>query len=80
MTSIEMRDSLLGIECRCGERKLGGMSFCRDCWMRLPRAMGRALYKLIGDGYEAAYIAACKYLDDDDRPPLVLGRVFGKTS
>ena len=42
--------------------------------------MGRALYKLIGDGYEAAYTAACKWLDDDDRPPEVLGRVFGKTS
>ena len=80
LSAREMRDSLLGIECRCGRTKKGGMSLCRECWNRLPREMGRALYRLIGDGYEAAYTAACKWLDEENIPPHVIGRVFGGTS
>ena len=80
LSAREMRDSLLGIECRCGRGKKGGMSLCRDCWQKLPRLMGIDLYRLIGDGYEAAYTAACKWLDGDALPSRVTGKMFGRTS
>jgi hypothetical protein len=80
LSTREMRDSLLGIECRCGRGKKGGMSLCRECWSRLPRDLGHRLYRLIGDGYEAAYTSACKWLDEDNLTPRVTGKMFGRTS
>jgi hypothetical protein len=70
-----MRLELLGLECRCSNTKKGGMSLCHVCWFRLPRDLQRSLYKLIGAGYQAAYTAACKWLDEDAMPPRVIGKV-----
>lgn len=50
-------------ECFCGRAKKSGKSFCYRCFTELPYEMRRALYKRIGDGYEAAYDAAVDYLD-----------------
>lgn len=72
----EMRGSLLGYECRCGNTKASGKSFCRECWNRLPRDIGRRLYRLIGDGYEAAYTAACRFLEGEESPPRFMGKVL----
>jgi len=49
--------------CFCGRNKKSGKAFCYRCFAELPHDMRRALYKRIGDGYEAAYDAAVNYLD-----------------
>ncbi len=42
-------------ECQCGRTKKSRMSFCYTCYKSLPRDIQRALYALIGSGYEEAY-------------------------
>jgi hypothetical protein len=54
-TRSEMLEELLGLECRCGNTKRSGMSFCRRCFLLLPRKLKHDLYKLMGNGYEGAY-------------------------
>jgi len=56
-------DELTSDECACGQPKKAGHSFCYRCYMRLPGDMRRDLWKRIGDGYEAAYEAAVKWLE-----------------
>jgi hypothetical protein len=51
-------------ECQCGQWKKPGYSLCYRCYKALPRDMRNDLYKLVGRGYEAAYDAALKYLND----------------
>ena len=46
----------------CGSKKPSRMSFCADCYWRLPREKRIALYRLFGDGYEEAYTLALKWL------------------
>ncbi len=75
MTAGEMRDQLLGRECQCGKTKGGGKSFCYHCFIALPRKIQRALYKLIGDGYEEAYRNARAYLEEQASTPRVIGRL-----
>jgi hypothetical protein len=53
---------LKSLECHCGRRKSRGMSFCMRCFHLLPLDLRRALYRKIGDGYEAAYREACARL------------------
>ena len=54
-------------ECFCGMPKVSGKSFCYRCFTALPHDMRRELYKRVGDGYEAAYDAAVKYLEEVGR-------------
>lgn len=54
---------LQGGFCRCGGTKPCGRTFCGTCYHALPMANRRALWKLMGDGYEAAYADACALLD-----------------
>ena len=47
----------------CGGMKTSGHSVCRrKCWPQLSRFEKAALYKRIGDGYEAAFNAAMNTL------------------
>jgi len=55
-------DELMSDECACGRPKWPKRSFCYRCYVRLPADMRRDLYKRIGDGYEAAYEEAVKWL------------------
>jgi hypothetical protein len=45
--------------CKCGRAKLARQSFCRWCFASLKPDVRNALYKNFGEGYEAAYTAAC---------------------
>jgi len=63
---IDQRDllkELAGSACRCGRVKRPRQTFCSRCFQRLPPALKRALYRRIGEGYEAAYQAAVASLD-----------------
>ena len=51
-------------ECFCGKAKKRGWSFCYLCYRSLPRDMQRDLWRRIGFGYEEAYEAAVKWLDE----------------
>lgn len=53
---------LRGVSCQCGGKKGEGKSFCMKCYKALTLDMKRALYKRVGDGYEAAYAAAMAFL------------------
>ena len=57
-------DELRSAECQCGKGKRVGMSLCYDCYTSLPADMKSDLWKGIGNGYEAAYEAAVKHLDN----------------
>lgn len=74
MTARELRDELLGLECRCDKTKGRGETFCYHCFLTLPRKMQRDLYKLIGEGYEEAYGRALAHLEQQESPPKVLGK------
>ena len=55
---------LLSNECQCGRRKKSRHSLCWPCFKRLPWSMQQDLYLGIGEGYEEAYDAALKWLND----------------
>lgn len=57
-----------GIHCRCGVPKQPRQTFCRKCYYALSRPEQKALYKLVGKGYEEAYQNAVRHL-------AALGRV-----
>ncbi len=63
MTNKESIEQLLENECRCGNEKKSGQSFCSPCYRSLPRALRNALYNHVGCGYQQAYQLACKTLD-----------------
>lgn len=50
-------------ECLCERYKHPGYAFCWRCYKSLPVEMQRALYKKIGNGFEAAYEEAVKFLE-----------------
>ena len=54
---------LRGTTCRCGAAKRTRETFCRDCYYRLSPPQRRALYRLVGEGYEEAYAAAVAKLE-----------------
>ena len=55
--------SLRSAECpACAGSKKSGMSFCYACYRDLPKGMARALYKRVGQGYEAAFDTAVLHL------------------
>lgn len=57
-----MRAELAGIKCRCGSVKKPAQTFCRQCYFLLSPQERHDLYKRIGRGYEAAYVAAVIHL------------------
>ena len=62
--AAEAVNSLGSYKCRCGLLKDNkGVSFCRDCYMSLPKSMRAALRERAGQGYVESYIAACELLD-----------------
>lgn len=63
-------DRLQSTTCDCGRPKQRKMSFCRVCFWSLPQDMRRALYRKIGEGYEAAYRAACSHLQGDEEEKI----------
>ena len=65
MTGHELTAELAGLRCRCGGVKMFRQTFCRRCYRLLPRAIAKALYKRMGEGYEDAYAAACAHLEDE---------------
>lgn len=53
----------MGCLCQCGKSKKARMSFCPNCFFRLPDKLRKNLYKTFGRGYEEAYDAAVEYLN-----------------
>jgi hypothetical protein len=63
ITADQAVEELDGTTCKgCGRLKDSGKSHCRKCYFALPVDMRRALYRRIGQGYEAAYAESLKYL------------------
>jgi hypothetical protein len=56
---------LLLPECACGKPKKRGMAFCYRCFMELPKYEKGQLYLKVGQGFEAAYENARRYLERD---------------
>ena len=57
-------ETLKSTECQCEGEKKRGRAVCFSCWRRLPENLQRALYRPIGRGFEAAYEAAYRHLND----------------
>lgn len=57
--------------CVCGHKKEANTGFCRGCYFRLPREMQNALWKRFGEGFETAFHAARKFLEEapKTKPP-----------
>jgi hypothetical protein len=62
MTRAGALAQLRRTNCACTNRKRPGKAFCPDCYHRLPQDMRAQLYQAIGEGYEAAYVAAVQQL------------------
>ncbi len=56
-------EALISTKCRCGNAKASKQTFCRTCYLSLPKQIRQALYKRISQGYEEAYAAAAERLD-----------------
>lgn len=56
-------EQLLSNVCQCGKRKKPHMSFCPNCFFRLPEEKRDDLYKQWLHGYEESYDAAVEYLN-----------------
>jgi hypothetical protein len=54
-------------KCRCFAPKERRHTFCKHCYYALPFAMRRKLYDRVGEGYEAAYVAAVRFLAAEGR-------------
>lgn len=59
------REELDSNGCACDRQKKPGFSFCYRCNSELPSEMKKALYRKPGHGYEEAYEAACKWLEEN---------------
>jgi hypothetical protein len=57
--------ALASNECACGKDKKPGYAFCYGDYAALPDKMKRALWKRIGQGFEEAYEAAIKWLEEN---------------
>jgi len=57
-------DALMSSRCSCGKKKTPKKSFCLACFLMLPQDLKNDLYSRLGDGYEQAYDAAEKYLEE----------------
>ncbi len=52
--------NLRGIVCACNSSKLGGKSFCRRCYFKLPKDLRDALYQSVG--YPETFRRALRFL------------------
>ena len=59
-------NALMSNECVCGGEKKLRQSFCYKCFKKLPRDLKNDLYSHMGDGYEEAYDASVKFLEESD--------------
>jgi len=59
-------DALMSNECYCGAEKKPKKSFCYRCFKKLRRDLQTDLYSRMGDGYEEAYDAAVKWIDEEE--------------
>lgn len=62
MRTIDILADLISTRCRCGSPKKPRRSVCVDCWRILSEVEQRALYRKVGQGYEAAYEKAITVL------------------
>ncbi len=62
MSKTDLSAVLKAVKCQCGSEKKPGDPFCYDCFKSLPPLYQKALYKVMGNGYEEAYGAAVRYL------------------
>jgi hypothetical protein len=53
-------------KCICSRWKPKARSFCGACYHNLPAELRRALYRRIGEGYEAAFTEAVKFLAEQE--------------
>ncbi len=60
-------EALRSEECTCSRPKQKGKSFCLGCYRVLPRGLQVDLYPRIGLGYEEAYEASVKHLEEIGR-------------
>jgi hypothetical protein len=59
---IHLVRELRGEVCQCGKKKRAGRTFCYFHYSVLPRSLQLALYKRLGEGYEAAYREALAFI------------------
>ena len=57
---------LRGTKCRCGRAKLAGRTFCRQCYLTLPKDLQKGLYVRLSNGYEQAVDKALAFLVIDE--------------
>lgn len=63
MDSAELVKSLVSEVCpACDKTKKERQTFCSRCYYKLSGAQRKALYRLIGEGYEHAFDDAMKTL------------------
>lgn len=63
LTTQTLVASLRSCTCpMCGRVKRAAETLCRDDYRRLPRELQKALYRRVGEGYDAAVHAAFDYL------------------
>ena len=58
--------ALASEECYCDREKKHGYAFCYRCYNQLPPEMQKALYRLVGKGFEGAYEEAVKWLSENE--------------
>lgn len=63
---IRILRELGGVKCFCGKKKTANQSFCVGHYIALPVEMKRAMYKRVGEGYEAAYADARQFFDEQE--------------
>ena len=61
-SKAELISELNGQDCRCGNKKAHGHTFCGGCFHSLSKPQQIHLYRRMGQGYEAAYAEAVKTL------------------
>lgn len=66
----QLIESLRSLKCpACRARKKCSHTLCGGCYLALPQIMQAALYRRVGEGYEAAVTAALEFLKQI--PPAV---------
>lgn len=55
---------LAGRKCLCGREKKPRCSFCWKCYKALPNELQARLYAWMGQGYEANFEEAVKWLQE----------------
>jgi ribosomal protein L40E len=65
MSDQEILDSLDSTVCAaCNGKKQSRRSHCRKCYYKLPPEMRTALYRRFNEGYQEAFLASLKQLQE----------------